>query len=375
MNVNVTGLAAERAVEDGTLQDRAVRLPRDDPRAVLGSVATSARRRVIGLVLLAVLLAAVCLLSLALGARDIGPDTVVRAVAAAFSGAEPEGYDAVVVVSERMPRTAVGLLVGLCLGASGAIMQAITRNPLVDGGILGVELGAACAVVAGIVYLGLSSTVATFWFALAGALVTAAVVYAISRLTRSSSAAVSLVIAGAATAAMLGTVINLMIIRDESAFSRYRFWSIGQVAGRGDTIGELWPFAVAGLGLALMCGPTLNALSLGESVAAGLGVKVRRAQLCTAFVAVLLCAAAVAAAGPIGFIGLVGAHLARLVVGADQRLLLPFAMFFGATVLVAADVLGRLGPGKGEVAVGIMTAVVGTPFFVALARTRKLVEA
>ncbi|MFV0526417.1 MAG: FecCD family ABC transporter permease [Acidimicrobiales bacterium] len=346
-----------------------------DPRAVLGTVARSTRRRVAGLALLVAGLCAATVLSLGLGARTIDAATVVAAVAGALAGTEPEGLEATVVVTERIPRTLLGLLVGVCLGGSGAVMQAITRNPLVDGGILGVELGAACAVVAGIVYLDLSSTVLMFWFAFAGALITAGVVYGISRLTPSTSTAVSLVIAGAATAAMLAAAINLMIIRDESAFSRYRFWSIGQLAGRGDTIGALWPFALVGVVLALACGPTLNVLTLGESVAASLGVRVRRAQLATALVAVLLCAAAVAAAGPIGFVGLVGAHLARLIVGADQRLLVPYAMVLGAIVLLGADVAGRLAPGQGEIAVGIMTAVVGTPFFVVLARRRQLVEA
>lgn len=361
------------AVDDDAL--RAVVLDDGDPRAVLGQVGSSTRRRLLGLLAMVAALAVVCLLSLGLGARTIDPQVVVQALVGHLAGDLPQGYDETVVITERLPRTVLGIIVGLCLGASGAIMQAITRNPLVDGGILGVELGAACAVVAGIVFLDLTSTVLTFWFALVGALLTAALVYGISRLARSASAAVSLVIAGAATAAMLAAVINLMIIRDESAFTRYRFWSIGQLAGRDSTIPELWPFALVGLVLALLCGPTLNALTLGESVAAGLGVRVRRAQLLTALVAVLLCAAAVAAAGPIGFIGLVGAHLARLLVGADQRLLVPYAMVLGATVLLTADVLGRLAPGHGEIAVGIMTAIVGTPFFVALARRRTLVEA
>ncbi|MFT4135366.1 FecCD family ABC transporter permease [Microbacterium sp.] len=346
-----------------------------DPRAVLGPVRVGIRRRLIGLGALAGLLVVVAVLSLAIGARAIAPDAVARALVSAASGAPLTDYDSTVVLTERLPRTLLGLLVGVCLGGSGVLMQALTRNPLVDGGILGVELGAACAVVTGIVFVGLASITATFWVALAGAAATAALVFAVSRLTRAASAAVSLVIAGAATAAMLGAVINLLIIRDESAFARYRFWSIGQLSGRGETLPELWPFAFAGVVLALLCGPTLNALALGESTAAGLGVRVRRAQLSVALVAVLLCAAAVAAAGPIGFIGLVGAHLARLIVGADQRLLVPLGMLCGAIVLLAADVAGRVAPGNGEIAVGIMTAVVGTPVFIVLARTRKLVEA
>ncbi len=348
-----------------------------DPRAVLGPVRSSTRRRLLGLVALLVLLAVAALLSLAIGARDIAPDVVVRALSAALSGAPDGDFEATVVITERLPRTVLGLLVGACLGGAGVLMQGLTRNPLVDGGILGVEMGAACAVVAGIVLMGLAGVGATFWFALAlaGAGIAAALVFSISRLSRAASTAMSLVVAGAATAAMLAAVINLLIVRDNTSFSRYRFWSIGQLAGRGETIPELWPFAVTGIVLALLCGATLNALSLGESTAAALGVRVRRAQLGVAFVAVLLCAAAVAAAGPIGFIGLIGAHLGRLIVGADQRLLVPFGMVCGAAVLLAADVAGRITPGNGEIAVGIMTAVVGTPVFVVLARTRKLVEA
>ncbi|WP_432511463.1 FecCD family ABC transporter permease [Kineococcus sp. SYSU DK001] len=347
----------------------------EDPRAVLGAVVTTRRRQTLGLLLLVLALAAVAVASLALGARPIAPGTVLRALASALTGTPGTGYDTTVVLTERLPRTVLGVVVGLCLGGSGAVVQALTRNPLVDGGILGVELGAACTVVAGIVVLGVTGVIATFWFALAGALATAAVVLAISRLTRSASTAVSLVIAGAATAALLGAVINLLIVRDSSAFARYRFWSVGQLSGRGETLAELWPFALTGLVLALACGPALNALALGESAAAGLGVRVRRAQLGTALVAVLLCAAAVAACGPIGFVGLVAAHLARLLVGADQRVLVPVAMLTGAVVLLAADVVGRLAPGDGEVAVGVTTALVGTPAFIALARTRKLVEA
>lgn len=346
-----------------------------DPRAVLGPVRSSMRRRLIGLTALLLFLAVAALLSLAIGARDIAPDVVVRALAAALRGTPDGDFEATVVITERLPRTVLGLLVGACLGGAGVLMQGLTRNPLVDGGILGVEMGAACAVVAGIVLMGLTGVGATFWFALAGAGIAATLVFAISRLSRAASTAMSLVVAGAATAAMLAAVINLLIVRDNTAFSRYRFWSVGQLAGRGETIPELWPFAVVGIVVALLCGATLNALSLGESTAAALGVRVRRAQLGVAFVAVLLCAAAVAAAGPIGFIGLIGAHLGRLIVGADQRLLVPFGMVCGAAVLLAADVAGRITPGNGEIAVGIMTAVVGTPVFVVLARTRKLVEA
>lgn len=184
---------------------------------------SSTRRRILGLVALLFLIGILAVLSLAIGARPIAPDAVVRTLVTALSGHGARTFDDSVILTERVPRTVVGLVVGLCLGASGAIMQAITRNPLVDGGILGVELGAACAVVAGILFFHLTTSIHMFWFALAGAIITAAVVFTLSRFTRTTSTAISLVIAGAATSAMLVAISNLMIIRDESAFARYRF--------------------------------------------------------------------------------------------------------------------------------------------------------
>lgn len=343
-----------------------------DPRAVLGAVRSTARRQLLGLLLLIGALAVAVVLSLALGARDIPPGVVVQVLAGRLPS---DSYDAAVILGERVPRTALGVLVGMSLAAAGVLMQGITRNPLVDGGVLGIELGAACAVVAAIVLLGVTDPSGYFWFALAGAAITTAVVIGLSWLSSRVSAAIGLVLIGAAAAATLGAVINLLVIRDEAAFARYRFWSIGQLAGRGDVLVDLWPFVAVGLVLALGCGGRLNALMLGDQAAAGLGVRVRRSQIGVAVVAVLLCAAATAAVGPVAFVGLVGAHLGRLIVGADQRRLIPFGMLCGALLLVTADVLGRLGPGHGEIPVGIMTALVGTPFFVVLARRRRLVEA
>lgn len=367
--MNGTGRRAEAGIRPTVVPPP---VTEGDPRAVLGAVRSTARRQLVGLVLLLAALAVVVVASLALGARDIAPDVVVRAL---FGQLPADSYDRAVVLGERVPRTVLGVVVGMSLAAAGVLMQGITGNPLVDGGVLGIELGAACAVVVAIVLFGVVDPSGYFWFALAGAAVTTAVVIGLSWLSTRVSAAVGLVLIGAATAATLGAVINLLVIRDEAAFSRYRFWSIGQLAGRGDVLADLWPFAAAGLVLALACGSRLNALMLGDQAAAGLGVRVRRSQIGVAVVAVLLCAAATAAVGPVAFVGLVGAHLGRLIVGADQRRLIPYGMLCGALLLVAADVLGRLGPGHGEIPVGIMTALVGTPFFVVLARRRRLVEA
>lgn len=336
-------------------------------------VTTRVRRRVLGLLGLLVLTVVGVLLSLALGARDISPGVVVEALL----GLRPaDDYETLVVVTERMPRALLALLVGASLGCSGVIMQALTRNPLADPGVLGIELGAAFAVLLGILFFGVRGASSYFWWALAGSAVTACIVLAISRLARlAASVTISLVIAGAALSAILGSLITLLIVRDTAVYAHYNYWSVGQLNGRAGVIDEIWPFALAGLLLAVPLGRPLNALALGEEVAEGLGLAVGRWQLFGAAVAVVLCAAATAAVGPVAFVGLLGAHTARLLVGGDHRWLLPYGALCGAALLLLADVACRLLPGNGELQVAIATAVIGAPVFVALARGRRVVPA
>lgn len=320
-----------------------------------------------GFVALACLLVCVAVAGLAIGARDIDPITVTHALLGKLPA---DDYDGLVVLTERLPRVALGLLVGACLGAAGTVMQAVTRNPLADPGILGVEAGAAAAVVIGIVIVGVHEPRGYFWFALAGAAVAATSVALISRATTTASREISLVIAGAAVAALLMSLVTLLTVRDEAVYSSLRSWSVGSLVGRGLVLGELLPFALVALGLAVTLGRSLDALALGDEVAAGLGVRVGPTRLWAAGIGVLLAATATAAVGPVAFVGLVGAHLARMLVGTEHRWVLPYSMLTGALLLCAADVAARLVPGHGELEVGIMTAVVGTPFFVALARRR-----
>lgn len=332
----------------------------------------SSTRRALGLLVLLALLLLTILAGLAFGAREVNPGTVLDAVLGRLPA---DDYDGLVVLTERVPRTLLGLMVGACLGAAGAVMQAVTRNPLADPGILGVEAGAAAAVVIGIVFFGVQQPSAYFWFALAGAGAAAAAVSGFSRLTTATSPETSLVIAGAAVAALLMSLVTLITIRDEAVFSRLRSWSVGSLVGRGEMLGELWPFALAAVLLALALGRTLDALALGDDLAAGLGVRVGSARLLATGCGVLLAAVATAAVGPVAFVGLVGAHLARLLVGPEHRWLIPYSLLTGALLLSAADVAARMVPGKGELEVGIMTAIVGTPFFVILARSRRAVRA
>ncbi|MEU9083981.1 iron ABC transporter permease [Streptomyces sp. NPDC048357] len=316
------------------------------------------------------ILAAVTLASIGLGARDISPLEVVRIVL--HPGAE--GYNSDVLWTKRIPRTFLGLAVGAALGASGLIMQALTMNPLSEPGVLGVEQGAAMFVVLGILFLEVSGVQGYFWMALTGSAVTATLVYLIGTRTNAGSSTIGLVLAGVAVAAVMSSLITLLVVRDEAVYAHLRFWSVGQLTGRGQFLGQIAPFAVVGLLLALPLGRTLNLLSLGDETARGLGIRVERARPASAAVAVLLCAAATAAVGPVAFVGLVAAHCARMLAGADHRWSLPFSMVCGAVLLVGADTAGQLVIDHGEIQVSVMTALVGTPFFVWLARRRDLVR-
>ncbi|MEV3872525.1 iron chelate uptake ABC transporter family permease subunit [Streptomyces sp. NPDC049906] len=314
--------------------------------------------------------AAVTVASIGLGARAIPPTEVVRILFDPDGGA----YNHHVLWTERIPRTFLGLAVGAALGAAGLIMQALTLNPLADPGILGVEQGAAMTVVLGILFLDVTGVTGYFWLALAGAALTATLVYLIGTRTSTGSSTIGLVLAGVAVAAIMSSLITLLVVRDEAVFAHLRFWSMGQLTGRAKVLDEILPFAVVGLLLALPLGRTLNVLGMGDEAARGLGVRVERARLAAAAVAVLLCAAATAAVGPVAFVGLVAAHCARLLVGADHRWSLPLSMALGAVLLLAADTAGRLIVDHGEIQVAVMTAAIGTPFFVWLARRRDLVR-
>ncbi|MFF9070404.1 FecCD family ABC transporter permease [Streptomyces sp. NPDC014891] len=339
-------------------------------RAPLSPVRTRLSRGATVAVIATAALIATLLAGIALGSRDISPLDVVRILL--HPGGE--AYNSHVLWTERIPRTLLGIAVGAALGASGMIMQALTANPLADPGILGVEQGAAMFVVFGIMFLGVTDVNGYFWLALAGSALAASLVYLIGTRTDAGSSAVGLVLAGVALAAVMSSLITLLVVRDKEAFFHLRFWSVGQLTGRADVMEQIMPFVLCGLLLALPLGGTLNILGLGDDTARALGVRVERARLLSAAVAVLLCAAATAAVGPVAFVGLVAAHCARLLTGPDHRWSLPISMAVGAVLLTASDTAGRLILDHGEIQVGLMTAIVGTPFFVWLARRRDLVK-
>jgi len=319
---------------------------------------------------LVVLLALLCLASLAWGARDVP----LHAVIDALVDPVPGNQDHIAVRDQRLARTLAGLLAGLALGVAGGLLQGLTRNPIADPGLLGINSGSSLAVVGAIAVLGITSPAGFVWFAFAGAAVAATVVYAVASLGGGGATPVKLALVGAAFTAGATSLITVVLITDYTVLADYRFWQVGSLVNRPmDTVAVVAPFVAVGLVLALASARFLNAMALGDDLARGLGQRVGlgRALVCAAVV--LLCGSATSLAGPIAFVGLAVPHLARAVVGPDQRWILPWSALLGPTLLIAADVLGRLLVRPAELEVGIVVAFLGAPVLIALVRTQKAV--
>lgn len=335
--------------------------------------ATVRRRRWPAAAGLTVALLAVAALGLLVGARPLAPGFVLDVLTGAVERTSP---DALVVTEVRLPRTVLAVLAGAALGVAGVLAQGITRNPIAEPGILGLNTGAALAVVLGIALLGVDTLSGYVWFGFAGAAVAAVVVAGVAGIGRRGSVSpATLALAGAALAAGLQSITTLFLLTDPQAFDDYRFWQVGSVAGRDLGIAaQAAPFVVAGLALALTCGPRLNALALGDDVARSFGRPVGTDRAVCGVALVVLAGAATAAAGPIAFLGLAVPHLVRRLAGTDHRVVLPLAALAGPVLLLAADVLGRVVAPPGEVQAGVVTAVVGAPLFVALVRRRRFLR-
>ncbi len=325
-------------------------------------------RRLTWLVLALAVLAIVCLLSIAIGSRSIPLDTAWRVL----TGALPAGDEATIIWDRRIPRTLIGLMVGVALGVAGALMQSLTRNPLADPALLGVDIGASTAVVAAIAFFGITGVGGYIWFAFLGAAVASVVVYVLGSTGRAVTPE-RMVLAGAAISATLGAFVAATLVLDPAAFQQFRFWQIGSLDGR-DLGVVLWvlPFVLIGLLVAALLASPLNALALGDETGRALGVNLGLVRLGCATAITLLCGAATAAVGPIAFIGLTVPHMARALTGPDQRWVLPFSAVLAPVLLLGADVVGRVIISPREMEVGIITAFVGAPVFIALCRRRKL---
>jgi len=252
-------------------------------------------------------------------------------------------------------------------------MQAITRNPLADPGILGVNTGAALAVVIGMAFLGVSSALGSLALALIGAFLTAFFVYFVGSVGPGGTTPIKLALAGAATTAALSSLVSAILLPRQGVLDEFRFWQVGNVGrANAETMAIVIPVLVIGTLIALLCASALNALALGDDVAVGLGVRVGRIRIISAIAGVSLCAAVTAAVGPIGFVGLMVPHVVRALTGSDQRWLLRLSALGGAVLLTLADTLGRVVGYPGEVEAGIITAFIGAPVLIVIARRTKM---
>jgi iron complex transport system permease protein len=305
--------------------------------------------------------------SLVLGTRVVGLDEVLAGLRGDLAG---YGEAA---VSARLPRTALAVLVGAALAVSGASLQAVTRNPIADPGILGITYGAALVVVISIVVLGISGPYAYIAASVLGAGAAAVLVYLVGSLGPGGLTPLKLALAGAASAAAFASLTSAILLPRVDVMATFRFWQIGGVGGATwDRVLLALPVIVLGVVLALALARGMNLLALGDEVAAGLGAHVGRARLLAFVSAVVLAGAATAVAGPIAFVGLVVPHACRLLLGPDHRWVLPASAVLGACLLLLADVVGRVVARPAEVEVGIVTAVVGAPFFIWLVRRQKV---
>lgn len=326
------------------------------------------KRFTLVLIICLVALVIVVLASLIFGARSVRFHELIDGLFYSHI----DSYEAN-VVRKRISRTVFSLLCGAALGVSGALMQAVTRNPIADPSILGVNTGAALFVVCGIAFLNISTASQYIWLALAGAAITAVFVFGIGSMGRGGATPIKLVLAGAATSAALASLVTAIMIPRSYVMDQFRFWQVGSVgSATWSGITTFIPFLIVGILVAFMTAPALNALALGDEVATGLGVRSGVLRLIAALAGVLLCGATTALAGPIGFIGLLATHVIRLLLGPDLRFVIPMSALSGAVILTISDVIGRLIGSPGELEVGVVTAFVGAPILIILAMKAKV---
>ncbi|CAG9623479.1 putative siderophore transport system permease protein YfiZ [Sutcliffiella rhizosphaerae] len=315
-----------------------------------------------------ILLIVTIIASLVLGARMVSFPELVNGLLYQ----NPDSYGTS-VVQKRISRTVFSLCCGVALGIAGVLMQAVTRNPLADPSILGVNTGAALFVVSGITFFQITSAGQYIVLALVGAALVAAFVFGIGSMGRGGATPIKLVLAGAATSAALSSLVTAIMIPSSYAMDQFRFWQVGSVgSGSWDSITIFAPFLLVGVTIAFVSAPALNALALGDDVASGLGVRPGLLRVLAISAGVILCGVTTALAGPIGFIGLLATHAMRMVVGTDLRFLIPMSALAGAIILTLADVAGRLLGSPGELEVGILTAFIGAPILILLAKKSKV---
>ena len=307
-----------------------------------------------------ILLLIIAIFSISFGAKQIAFSKVIDVLL----GKDSDSIEATVIL-QRVPRTVFGILAGGALGISGALMQSITRNPIADPSILGVNTGASLFVVAGIAFLNITAAYQYIWLAIIGAGLTAFFVYAVASIGKDGATPLKLALSGAAVSIVLGSLVSTIMLPDNRVLQAFRFWQVGSIgSATWDNISLISPFLIIGFIISMFISGYLNNLALGDEAATALGTNVVITRSVGALASVLLCGATTALAGPIGFVGLIIPHLVRLIYGSEMGKILPLSFLGSGILLLLSDVIGRIIGSPGETEVGIITAVFGAPVFI-----------
>lgn len=303
-------------------------------------------------------------MSIVLGYTDTSIKTAIHAFTD-FNGTNEH----IIIKNVRLPRALIAAAVGACLAISGVMMQTLTKNPLASPSILGVNAGAGFAVVLSVTFFQITGLQAFSWISFTGAAIAAISVYVIGSAGREGLTPMKLTLAGAAMAALFASFTQGLLVLNEAALEQVLFWLAGSVAGRKlDILLAVLPYMIAGWASALFIAPKMNVLSMGDDLAKGLGLNIGLVKLSAGLIVIFLAGSAVAVAGPIGFVGIIIPHISRKIIGIDHRWLIPFSGLMGGMLLVAADIGARYIMMPQEIPVGVMTAVIGAPFFIYIAR-------
>jgi len=298
--------------------------------------------------------------SISLGAKSIAFTKVIDVLL----GNDPDSLEATIIL-QRIPRTVFGILAGGALGISGALMQSITRNPIADPSILGVNTGASLFVVAGIAFFNITVAYQYIWLAIIGAGVTAVFVYSVASMGKDGATPLKLALSGSAVSIVLGSLVSTIMLPNNRVMEAFRFWQVGSIgSATWENIMLISPFLIVGFIISMFISGYLNNLALGDEAATALGTNVVMTRTIGALSSVLLCGATTALAGPIGFVGLIIPHIIRLIFGSEMSKMLPLSFLGSAILMLVSDIIGRVISLPGETEVGIVTAVIGAPVFI-----------
>ena len=318
------------------------------------------KKFVLVIILYLALLSVIAMFSVSLGVKRIAFSKVMEVI----FGNDLDSIEATIIL-QRIPRTVFGILAGGALGISGALMQSITRNPIADPSILGVNTGASLFVVAGIAFFNITAAYQYIWLAIIGAGLTAVFVYIVASMGKDGATPLKLALSGSAVSIVLGSLVSTIMLPNNRVMEAFRFWQVGSIgSATWENIALISPFLILGFVISMLISGYLNNLALGDEAATALGTNVVLTRSVGALASVLLCGAATALAGPIGFIGLIIPHIVRLVFGSEMSKMLPLSFIGSGILLLLSDILGRIIGSPGETEVGIVTAVLGAPIFI-----------